>query len=459
MKKMLKLLALIAAGALLTGGMFTSCASDDDEDDKPKSQPAKNYAISFADFNPAEDVFSVAPDETKTLVVSGTPVGTWIVDDSNMPAEISVTKNAAGNFEIKGGSAETSSDVEFKIYPQEAAEGDTSFDVTIKVSVWNPLFTVTLNLDEALAAKAAKIEVAYDDNGSGSKKKSDTVTAVLAADKTSATVAFKKEIANSYGYFSNIVVTVYDSADNAIKTDMDKNAWVCYYPTNNEYYTEISLTENTYAETTVTINVEELGLSTTDTVKVTYGITADSDTNEVDATLSSDCKTATAKVGNDHLNASNWFEVKVSVTKGGEEYTKFKADGNGWYEFTTSEITVTLTDTSSAATETWIELFKQDAYAGTGSFQKLEIETMPAAASKIKVTYASMSGSDWWCQINSDGETWDVCKGDYESSVNGYVVETSDEALISAILENGLYFVAGNGLSGNLTVSYLPAAN
>ena len=460
MKKLKRILSVMAA-LLLMGGLsvnFVSCSDSDDGDsgassaggNGAKSQPQadKAYSISFEDFDVSTGVFTVAPGETKTLVVKSS-VGTWKIDEQNMPDAISVTKNSSGNFDIKGGDAETESNVSFKLYPEEAGD-DTSFDIEIQCAVYNPKFVITLNLSDELAAKAKSLALKYSN---------DATTEVFDADVTytegakTATVALLKENANSYGYFNGISVIITDTDGKEIKADLDKNTWVCFYSTNAEYYNEINLTENTYAEADLTISFTGFTLSATDSVKVTYGITADSNTKTLDAVIAADGNSATAKIGNDRLNSSGWFEISVAITKDGADYTAFKAAGNGWFAWNADGIALTLEDTSSAGSETWIDLYSAD-YSGTGSFTKLSIETMPSSIKVLRAELANMAGNDWWFQINSDGATWDVLKAEYDSSISGYSLQTSDQSLIAAMIANGIYAVSANGVTGTLKITY-----
>jgi len=460
LKKITSVFASLFLVGTLALGSFTSCSNDDGDDEDKKTEQNENkneesYSISFENFDPSKDVFSVAPNETQILKVTGTPVGTWIIDTENVPSQITVTKNNDGNFEIKGGAEETAENVSFTIMPQEAGE-DTSFDKEIKVSVYNPNFTLKLNLSDELKAKASTIKVAYKD-GDSQDSHSYTADATYTAGEASATVDLPKANANSSGYFTGIAVTVYDSENNIIKTDLSKNAWVCFYSTNADYYTEVDLTENVYVESTLTINFVNFTLASTDTVKVTYGITADSKTKEVDAEISSDGTKATVTIGNDYLNASGWLEVSVAITKDGKSFTDFDKSGNGWFEFKTEGITETLTK-KVAEIGTYTELYSKE-YTGTGGFEKIESITIPEAATTLKVEYANISGTgDWWFQVNADGTTWNVCTANtasntWDSSIKGHSVVITDETLIASLKNTGFYFAAASGISGTLKIS------
>lgn len=82
---------------------------------------------------------------------------------------------------------------------------------------------------------------------------------------------------------------------------------------------------------------------------------------------------------------------------------------------------------------------------------------MPSTTTAIKYELASMSGTgDWWFQINYDGSTWDTFKAEYDSSNSGYSGTVTDSSYIASFIQNGIYAVTGNGLSGTLiiTVTY-----
>ena len=451
MKKLKRILSVMAA-LLLMGGLsvnFVSCSDSDDGDsgassaggNGAKSQPQadKAYSISFEDFDVSTGVFTVAPGETKTLVVESS-VGTWLIDEENMPDAISVTKNSFGNFDIKGGDAETESNVSFKLYPEEAGD-DTSFDIEIQCAVYNPKFVITLNLSDELAAKAKSLALKYSSDAT--TEVFDAEVAYTEGAKT-ATAALLKENADSYGYFNDISVTIIDTDGKEIKADFDKNTWVCFYSTNAEYYNVINLTENTYAEADLTISFSGFTLASTDSVKVTYGITEDSNTKTLDAVIAADGKSASAKIGNNCLNASGWFEIKVAITKDGADYTAFKAAGNGWFEWKAEGIALALEDTSSAGSETWKTLVDGDeAVSSTESFTQV---LLPSAfenltISKLKIATSGASTA-WWANVGYENSwdtdiemTWDE---DYEK---GYSTIITDADYIAKIKQYGLYLV------------------
>lgn len=452
---------------LLLGGLtLSSCSDSDDDNADTKTNAGKDnsessdtsgpgagadevkYSISFEDFDAGTGVFTVAPGETKTLVVKSS-VGTWLIDDTNVPSEITVVKNDDGNFEITGGNSETENNVSFKIYPEEAGD-DTSFDVEIKCAVYNPKFAITLNLSDDLASKAKSISMKYS-NGSTDDVFDADVTYVE-GEKTAKAVLLK-ENADSYGYFNDISVKIIDKDGNEVKVDLDKNAWVCFYSTNAEYYNEINLTENTYAEADLTISFSGFTLASTDSVKVTYGITADSDTSTVDAVIASDGASALAKIGNDHLNASRWFEISVAITKDGADYTACKAAGTGWFEWKADGIALTLEDTSS---ETWISLVDGEEVTASASFTRvLEPSVFEnLSISKIKIATSGASGSgDWWANVGYE-DSWDTgivmgWDSDYE---NGYSTTITDADYIANIKEHGLYLA---GVYTKFYVSYV----
>lgn len=460
MKKLKRIVSVMAA-LLLMGGLsvnFVSCSDSDDGDsgassaggNGAKSQPQadKAYSISFEDFDVSTGVFTVAPGETKTLVVKSS-VGTWLIDEENMPDAISVTKNSFGNFDIKGGDAETESNVSFKLYPEEAGD-DTSFDIEIQCAVYNPKFVITLNLSDELAAKAKSLALKYSSDAT--TEVFDAEVAYTEGAKT-ATAALLKENANSYGYFNGISVTITDTNGKEIKADLDKNTWVCFYSTNAEYYNEITLTENTYAEADLTISFTGFTLASTDSIKVTYGITADSKTKILDAVIAADGKSATAKIGNDCLNSDGWFEITVAITKDGADYTAFKAAGNGWFEWKADGIALALEDTSS---ETWISLVDGEEVTASASFTKvLEPSVFEnLSISKIKIATSGASGSsDWWANVGYEN-SWDTdivmgWDSDYE---NGYSTTITDADYIANIKEHGLYLA---GVYTKFYVSYV----
>ncbi|MBQ8013569.1 MAG: hypothetical protein IJ257_04120 [Treponema sp.] len=447
---------------LLLGGLtLSSCSDSDDDNADTKPNAGKDnsessdtsgpgagadeakYSITFEDFDAGTGVFTVAPGETKTLVVKSS-VGTWLIDEENMPDAISVKKNSSGNFDIKGGDAETESNVFFKLYPEEAGD-DTSFDIEIQCAVYNPKFVITLNLSDELAAKAKSLALKYSSDAT--TEVFDAEVAYTEGAKT-ATAALLKENANSYGYFNDISVTITDTNGKEIKADLDKKAWVCFYSTNAEYYNEINLTENTYAEADLTISFTGFTLSATDSIKVTYGITADSNTKTLDAVIAADGNSATATIGNDCLNSSGWFEITVAITKDGADYTAFKAAGNGWFAWNADGIALTLEDTSS---ETWISLVDGREVTASESFTRVLEPSVFENLSISKIKIATSGASTTWCANVGYENSWETdikmeWDTDYE---NGYSTTITDADYIANIKEHGLY------LAGDYTKFYV----
>lgn len=458
MKKLKRILSVMAA-LLLMGGLsvnFVSCSDSDDGDSSAggnggngaKSQPQadKAYSISFEDFDVSTGVFTVAPGETKTLVVKSS-VGTWLIDEENMPDAISVTKNTSGNFDIKGGDAETESNVSFKLYPKEAGD-DTSFDVEIKCAVYNPNFAITLNLSDDLASKAKSISMKY--SNSSTDDVFDADVNYVEGEKT-ATAVLLKENADSYGYFNDISVKIIDKEETEVKVDLDKNTWVCFYSTNAECYNEINLTENTYAEADLTISFTGFTLSATDSIKVTYGITEDSNTKTLDAVIADDGKSASAKIGNDYLNSSGWFEISVAITKDGAGYTAFKAAGNGWFAWNADGFALTLEDTSSDETEIWISLVDGEEVTASESFTKVlepsVFENLSISKIKIATSGASII---WWANVGYENSWETDIKMEWDENYeNGYSTTITDADYIANIKEHGLY------LAGDYTKFYV----
>ena len=437
-------------GAALMAFAFTGCPGGNDPDtpEVPETPETTEYVIEFdQDISTA---LTVNEGEKLTLTVKAdsTTVGTWLVDEENLPEEISVEKDADGNFVITG-VKETSSNVSFVLYPEEAAEGDTSFDKTVTVSVYNPNFALTIKLDEDLQSKVSTMSLSYHQDGTGYTLYTADVS--YTAGDVSGTVLLPKANANSDGYFSNLELVAKDADDQELAVELDK-AWFCYYSTNKDYLTEITASVKTESEMTLTLTFEGFTVPETGSVTVNYGAADSSEASAVVARVSE--TSYTAKISNSHVNSSKYFKIEVLVNDGTEDITGFEyfsvAENinNRWFEFNQDGAECKLI----LSNETWNVLVNGKEVEASGTLVKV---LEPAAFTGLTITklkIATSGASDdnyWWAKccyetyedgadwVNATGLAWD------DGYTAGYSVTITDADYIAKIVANGLYLAGG----------------
>lgn len=444
-----KYLSFFGMSLLLSVSLFNfvSCKNDDDEE---KETPNVEYKITFEDFSESDE-FGVAPDKTEVLKVKSS-AGTWLIKEDSVPTDyITVTKNAKGNFEIHG-VKETSENVSFTIYAKE----DPSKTVTIKVYVYDEYFTLTLALDEVLAAKASSLKMTY---GQDCHEAEITYTANAAT----GTAKLLKEKANSYGYFDKFVVTVIASDGTEIATTLSPKDYVCFYATNSDYFTELSLTQKVESTEKGTLTLNFTGFTILGgSVKVKYG--ADSGTYvDAEGTVSEDGTNATVELEKKYANADAWFN-NITITVKDKEGTEVAAKYTNYFEFNADGMSLELkVESSEPGTTEWKTIVDAQSVTFDGNLNAVvssEVLKALSGVSELKVSvanYASTSTNPWWATIDC-GTAWSENKIElttcWDDEIKGYSTTLSDETL-AAYIENGIYLAGGSGDTATVTVSYL----
>lgn len=440
-----KYLSFFGMSLLLSVSLFNfvSCKNDDDGGNEASNEECK---IIFENFS-ENDEFTIATAEKEVLKVKSS-TGTWVIKEDSVPTEyITVTKNAEGNFEIYGGK-ETSETVSFKIYAKE----DPSKTVTIKVNVYDEYFTLTLALDKALAAKASALKMTY---GQDCHEAKITYTANAAT----GTARLLKAKANSSGYFDKFVVTVMAVDKTEIATTLSPKDYVCFYATNSDYFTELSLTQKVESTEKGTLTLNFTGFTIPGgSVKVNYG--ADSGTYvDAEGTVSEDGTSATVELEKKYANTSAWFN-NITITVKDKEGTEVAVKYTNYFEFSTDGMSLELKVESSepGATE-WKTIVNAQTVTFDGNLNELvssEVLKALSGVSEIKVSVADYKGgSSWWATIDC-GTAWSEIKValPWDGEVSGYSTTLNGETL-AAYIENGIYLAGGNGDTATVTVSYL----
>lgn len=482
-KKITNLLAFLLLAMALSTGTLLSCSDGDSGNnnsgttgtntggDTGGSDPltggsdSTGYSI---EFNEDTDSLSVNVDEEITLTIKSSK-GTWKISEENTDSAIEVTetKNDAGEltgYKIKGVSEKKTADL--YLYPEESAKDD-SYDVTLKINVCEPYYTLTLTLDSDVAAKAASITVYAEGKEDGETEATlkQTVTAAYTARQTTATAKLEKAKANSYYYFNNIVVTVKDSDGNEI--DVEANpVYFCYSATSGDGYLDadgikIALAK---ASKTFTLSFEGFtipGGSVTGLKYSTKFASFSSDWEEdttftPEVTVASDGASATFEVENTKEFYIDWTLVKIKDSSDDEiSISAGNTESNKWYSYSGEFWSNTLTHVSG----TYQNLVDNKSFSASSAYvQVLEAsEFENISISTLKVVVKISSASEWWASASSD-DSW--AEETYQTLVwsddeSGYAGVITAESFIEALKTNGLYLNVKEDAVGAVSVSYI----
>ena len=177
---MSKILALIAAGAFIFGGMLTSCKSSDDDDDDPSVAITTDTAISVA--------AGSAIDAVITATLTNTSFAGDIAANTDLSRYVTVTPSSTASF---------GTDLAITAY-EAIAKGGTTAKVKISVTTTSSAVsgTVTITIDgtalssgttltsNALAYTITSSSSGDDDSGSGSGSGSSLAAGTYAWDFT-----------------------------------------------------------------------------------------------------------------------------------------------------------------------------------------------------------------------------------------------------------------------------------
>ncbi|MDY5122649.1 MAG: hypothetical protein SPE59_02500 [Treponema sp.] len=409
---------------------FISCGPKPGEEEVPEQNDTSKTAYTLS---VSEDTVNlVVGEDSKTVTV--TTNGTFTVDvEAESVAEATVDADKITISPVKKGSTTV----------VVTCNEDNSKTSEITVVVTENVMTLTLTFD-GFTVPGGTVSVLYGNGGDTDPSAYEyykIAEGTISSDGSKAVVELNKNKANESGWFNGIKITVKDSSDTEKSV-----SYTPYFEFNADGY---EMTVSSFKEETMTLKVIFTDDITVDSVEITYG-TESSFITET-AVVSEDGKTAEIKISNKYANDSGYLAVKELSAKMNDEDVLVEFKGtNNWFEFSkdsTKEVTY-------GAKSVYTELYSAS-YKGTKKFEKITGVNIPNNATELKVCFANIAGSgDWWIQINSDGTSWNVCNGTYDDSIKGYTIITSDADLIAKVIENGLYFVTGDGLTGTLTVSY-----
>lgn len=463
MKKFKKLFGIFVPLLFVLAGLNLISCSDSDENET-------EYSISIAD---SDKEITLAPGSSKTIDVTtnGAMLKPASTDEKIATATLDNSKKTITITAASGITETKTAEITVKL------SEDSSKSVTIKVNV-NPeatenpntneekTYSLALDLDETVAKEASKIEVCYGaDSGTY-----ETVEAVYTIGEASATAALKLSLANSYGWFNKIKVTVYDSDRNIVATEIDSDNF-------DSSKTGATIKITAYVEQTMTLKFtfsENLGAKS---VKIHYysaDIEDDDLTDSVGKTESADVAENAASFTLSKSYASTWgFNALVNVyDSNGDDITSnsdnvtFSGTGAGsenatisdttvkkiWFAFAAdSEETVSFTKEDENQTYDFPYTSNTIAVSAGNTYTRI----LPAQAFK------SLTVKQLTVKITSETENaWASLSGASAYSETTYIQNAistektiTDETFINAVLENGLYMEtsAGNFV---VTVNY-----
>ena len=393
------------------------------------------------------DSATVNVDSSLTVYVADTD--SYEVSSSST-GKLDITNNGDGIYTLKG-VTEGSVSVTF----MKSDDEDGTYDKSVTIYVYNPIYTVNITLDDAVAKNAASVSVTY-----AGKEDSDETYDTYQADvdytagETSCKAYFVKSYSNYYKYFNNISVNVKDSDGNILS--------IAYTPTYFCYTDSscgsISVSEPVESKTfTITFTGFTIPGGSVEGVRYckTWASSSsewsEDDVTTPTVTVAEDGASATFDVTLDSLDSSktefyiDWTAVtlKDSSSNTMEGITGL-TESNQWYSYDSSSLAITAgyVDTSVTYT-TLLEAtdftVNEESYTQileSSKFTDLTISTIAVtveAGTDNAVTWASISGADGYTS------------GIYQGKALGTTIYITDSTFIDAIKTNGLYIQSDAG--------------
>ena len=436
MKRLLNVLKIALCLVAILG--FVGC-----EQEPPAPAPAaKDYSATVS----VESVELVTGEST-TFTVKSTD-GNWVIDETQIPDGISVTKADDGITYTVTSTGKTSIDSNLVF-----VETNTEEIKTLPVKVISSWVTLNFKFDDEVAAEISTLTVAYS-TSVGSKE----AEAIIAEDKKTATVLLDSSIYQSNWNGFNLKLTAKNASDEEIPLTYE--GWITFEGTVAELAVE------KYVASLIDITFTFVGFEIPGgSLSVTYGHnqdTEDDDTDDkfetIDAVVAEDGKSAIAQFNTDCAKGDyfNGLKVVAKDSEGNEiEGINLSATYMNYKEVTR----LTVTKPSEEELAKWTEL-KTEATTFTGSYVNFVLADDFAGLTikELKVEIANYAGSGWWANV-SYMDDWanqiELAKGNYWSDeIKGYTVTFTNEDDISNYVTNGIYIVGALGDTATVTVSY-----
>lgn len=258
-------------------------------------------------------------------------------------------------------------------------------------------------------------------------------------------------------------MTVIASDGTEIATTLSPKDYVCFYATNSDYFTELSLTQKVESPEKGTLTLNFTGFTIPgDSVKVNYG--ADSGTYvDAEGTVSEDGTNATVELEKKYANADAWFN-NITITVKDKEGTEVAAKYTNYFAFSADGMSLELkVESSEPGTTEWKTIVDAQSVTFDGNLNEVvpsEVLKALSGVSEIKVSVANYAGSGWWATIDC-GTAWSEksIKLSWDDEIKGYSTTLNSTTLsgetLAAYIENGIYLAGGSGDTATVTVSYL----
>ncbi|MCR4789516.1 MAG: hypothetical protein K5839_00385, partial [Treponemataceae bacterium] len=424
---------------------------------------------------------SAIPTATTMLLTVSSAAGNSFADYDGIYVTYGYTDDAGSHYKTKEAQL-SSTETAFSVYLNQnyftsdttnvsvsVYEDEEALDLELSASTvtWNEdgasltgdvkeYFTLTLSLDAELASTAKSMTLTWHDNGTGYTTYS--ATANYTAGESTATVKMAKDTANDWYFFSNLVLTVYDSNDEAIETELSKT-YFCYDSTNDYYLTTISATKASEEATTITLTVNFSNFTVPESGSFALKYGAESASNTAEVTRVSESQ-YTAVISSEYVNSSKWFEIEATINDGTNDiddvtyYSEAQAKANSWLNFATGNQIVTISENQSGSYDS-----STGAYVGDGTMIQIATATEVSAESfdyiVIDVTDMdwSLVSGDWVMTCSTSSSSDNVTSLGWISN-SEYKVTITDETFIAAAKTNGIYLLGSSGVEGTVSISY-----
>ena len=386
--------------------------------------------------------------------------------EADLPEGVTVEKKN-GIFTIKV--AEDVADGQFNLI-LFADENDDGINVTVKIT--NPIYYLTIALDDELAAKAAGISVAYGN----SDTVIETIDAIYTAGEKTAIAKLKKENADEWDWFSPVKVTVKDSNGEEIVIAQSVS-YFCYSASEGNGYLENRTIKAVMGATELKFTVTFEGFTAKEISGIVYTkVENDFDTTGENAksavaTVAEDGKSATFVVEKAYTNDSGWFQVKfadvVAKDADGKEVTITNKD-NGWFEY--KEGMNGKLSYVAISTDDYKETLLSDVALPTdtseSSFVLLKSDlSIPEDAKAFKLVYTAgendIVGTSSWISICSDTAWSNETKlvnawvEGFDADAKTFTVYITDSVAVTAFKAGNFYIAADSAAyTGKITITY-----
>ena len=310
--------------------------------------------------------------------------------------------------------------------------------------------TLTLNFD-GFSIPGGSVSVYY---GAGDGDY-ETVAADVNSAGTSASAELRTSLANDYGWFNGIKITVKNADEEEIA--------VSY--TDNFKYAETSsltLTKKVASEMTVKLVFADF---TAEKVVVKYGPSdnaTDSDIVPAEVKLADTKDSATITISNAKI--TGWvklYDLDFYANESDEDpiAITFVSSSDGstgpWFEFAAgADITITYKKAVSGD----VLVQKKDFVFSEEGESVLPANDVPKGIKTLIIKAANVqqgdSSGDWWAGTTVNGEYINF-KDHWNDTIKGYLVEISDSDSLSALASDGLWIKGLEGLVCDLTIEYL----